>query len=181
MKAIRIEKGLIFYYGSAAGYVSAERAVVDVMFATGELERFLQSQEYVTKIHWKEGVFEQLSHGQQHEDMQILKSCRIWQLKPESDIMMRFIGYEELQKRFGEPNRDDYQVVYDGVVESNELEILYETFTMNHPPGYTGHSLSISDIVELYDEQGSEYYYCDMIEFQEIAFNYPVQDMQMNY
>ena len=95
--------------------------------------------------------------------------------------MMRFIGYEEMINRFGEPSSDAYQVVYDGTVASNELEVLYETFNLEHPAEYTGHSLSMSDVVELYDEQGSKFYYCDMIGFREIAFQDSEQSMQMKF
>jgi len=182
MKGIRIENGFIIYYGNAAGYVSGERAVVDSIFVSDELERFLKGEQEIKTIQWKEGVFKQLSHGkQQQEEIELLKSCRVWQLKPESDIMMRFIGYEEMINRFGEPSSDAYQVVYDGTVASNELEVLYETFNLEHPAEYTGHSLSMSDVVELYDEQGSKFYYCDMIGFREIAFQDSEQSMQMKF
>lgn len=54
--------------------------------------------------------------------------------------------------RHGPPVRDHYQLVYDGEVETNDLEELYTKFNLNHPPGYAGHSLSMSDVLELYDE-----------------------------
>jgi len=182
MTGIRIHNGIIIYYGNAAGYVSAGRAIIDAIFATKELENFLEEEAVINEIHWKEGVFEQLNQGlKQQEDIKILKNCRVWQLKPESDIIMRFIGYEEMQKRFGEPNPDAYQVVFDGTVESNDLEALYEKFNLEHPSGYTGHSLSMSDIVELYDEQGSQFYYCDLIGFKEVAFEESGQGMQMEF
>ncbi|MCD8231132.1 MAG: DUF3849 domain-containing protein [Clostridiales bacterium] len=42
----------------------------------------------------------------------------------------------------------DYQLVYGGFLEEGvTLEDLYEKFNVNHPPGYTGHSLSVSDVV----------------------------------
>lgn len=47
-----------------------------------------------------------------------LKACRIHQLKPEVDVMMKFIGYDELLERFGEPNQENYRVVYDGQLET---------------------------------------------------------------
>jgi hypothetical protein len=35
---------------------------------------------------------------------------------------------------------------------------------------YLGRSLSVSDIVELYDESGSSFYYCEPFGFAEISF-----------
>ncbi|MDO0825560.1 YodL domain-containing protein [Desulfosporosinus nitroreducens] len=58
---------------------------------------------------------------------------------------MRFISYDQITK---------WSMT---VRESNSLEAIYSKFNSNHPPGYTGHSLSISDVVELYDGEGSEF------------------------
>lgn len=180
MKGIRIEKGVIIYYGNAAGYLMGDRALVDRMFASRELKDFLDNQNEIRDIRWKEGVFEQLSNGQRDmQDIAILKNCRIWQLKPETDIMMRFISYEELRVRFGDLDLGNYQMVYDGTVESNNLEDIYAKFNLSHPLGYIGHSLSMSDIVEFYDDGGSEFYYCDRIGFQQIEVGEPNQEMEM--
>ena len=43
-------------------------------------------------------------------------------------------------------------------------------FNTEWPDGYTGHSLSMSDILELYDEYGSTFHYVDRIGFQQVEF-----------
>jgi hypothetical protein len=48
-------------------------------------------------------------------------------------------------------------VVYDGEVETNDLEELFANSTLKHPPGYEGHSLSCRTWVELYDDSGSSF------------------------
>ena len=54
-------------------------------------------------------------------------------------------------------------IFYEGNIETDktdEYEILEEIFTLlnvNHPEDYTGHSLSVSDIVVLNNKK----YYCD--------------------
>ena len=53
-------------------------------------------------------------------------------------------------------------------------------FNLNHPHGFTGHSLSMSDVVELYDSTGSEFYYVDRFGFQEIDFEPKDQVQGMN-
>jgi hypothetical protein len=63
--------------------------------------------------------------------------------------------YEEMMRRFGEPSLENYNIVYDGQLDTNDLEAIYTRCNANHPPGYNGHSLSMSDVVELYDAQGS--------------------------
>jgi hypothetical protein len=42
-------------------------------------------------------------------NLQVLKKCRVHQLKPDVDVMMKFIGYDELLERFGEPDPDNYR------------------------------------------------------------------------
>ena len=56
----------------------------------------------------------------------------------------------------------DYSLVYEGEIEvdenvNNTLEELFEIFNIRRPEDFKGHSLSVSDIVEIY----GKYYYCD--------------------
>lgn len=44
-------------------------------------------------------------------------------------------------------------------------------FNMEHPSGYKGRSLSVSDVVEIFlSSGGSEFYYCEPIGFKRIRF-----------
>lgn len=102
MRGIRMEKDIILYYGNAAGYVSGGKAVVDPLFESQELKDFLSRQKDVSEVKWTDGVFDRLMNGQkENREITPLKNCRIWQLKPESDILMRFIGYDEMVEKFG--------------------------------------------------------------------------------
>ena len=48
---------------------------------------------------------------------------------------------------------------------------LYNTICRDAPPpGYQGYRMALSDVVELYDDSGSEFYYCDRVGFQPIRF-----------
>ena len=73
----------------------------------------------------------------------------------------------------------DYEAVYDGEVQNNDLESIYAKFNAEHPKGFTGHSLSMSDVVELYDDAGSEFHYVDRFGFKEINFEPPAQTQTM--
>jgi hypothetical protein len=44
------------------------------------------------------------------------------------------------------------------------LESLFAKFNINHPADFKGHSLSVSDIIEL----NGKYYYCDSISFVQL-------------
>ena len=82
---------------------------------------------------------------------------------------MRFIPYETMVQRFGQPDRDNYEAVYDGQIGTNDPEELYTIFR-EPVPGYDGRVIGISDVLELYDADGSEFYYCDRIGFRQIEF-----------
>ena len=182
MAGIELKNGCIFYYGNPSGYVEDGTAIVDTMFQNDEFSQWLSNRKLNPK--WTEGVFERLSKGggvpMYNENLIPLKDCRIWQLKTDVSPERKFIGYEELKRAFGEPDKDNYKIAYDGEIESNDLEEIYTKFNLNHPHGFTGHSLSISDVVELYDDNGSEFYYVDRFGFKEIDFESQVHRQNMN-
>ena len=119
------------------------------------------------------GVFDRLAAGEApgEELGQPQKGCRIWQLRKGVDVTMRFIGYEDLIQRFGEPDADNYTQVFDGDLGTNDLEQIYAICRDSPPPEYQGYRMALSDVVELYDDSGSEFFYCDRVGFRPIQFN----------
>ena len=172
MGGIEMKNGLLVFYGNPAGYVKENEATVDTMFQGKEFDEWLAEKKFIPN--WTEGVFERLSKGEKLggplEASSPLKKVRIWQLKPESDFELRFRSYDDVVTAFGEPSKDNYDVVFDGELETNDLESIYTKFNLNHPSDFKGHSLSISDVVELYDENGREFHYVDQFGFKEIEF-----------
>lgn len=64
---------------------------------------------------------------------------------------------------------EDYMFVYGGRLSGEEtLESLYEKFNINHPVGYGGHSLSVSDVVVLQKDGHAKAYYVDSLGFAEL-------------
>ena len=45
------------------------------------------------------------------------------------------------------------------------LDKIFETFNLNHPKNFRGHSLSVSDVVKL----GDDYYFCDDYGWEKIT------------
>lgn len=172
MNNIQIERGQIRYFGNTVGYVSEEAAIVDPMFQRADLEAYLLKQEAIKEVQWVDGVYDRLlKNPSGMAEVLLLKKCRIWQLKPDVDIYMKFIDYERMVDRFGEPKPESYEVVYDGEVDTNELEELYDKFKEEPlPMGYQGHALTLSDVIELYQEHSREYFYVDLYGFRPIAF-----------
>ena len=123
----------LIFYGNTVGYVKDDAAVVDEMFQTDELSRYLARLNLTPQ--WKEGIFDRLAAGEApgEELGQPQKGCRIWQLRKGVDVTMRFIGYEDLIKRFGEPDADNYTQVFDGDLGTNDLEQIYAICRDNPP------------------------------------------------
>lgn len=151
---------------------------MDAMFQNDELERWL-SRNHLSAT-WTDGVYERLSSSniplRTDEAAAMLKNCRVWQLKPGAPAWRDLASFG---KPLPEPDIGDYNVVYDGQLESNDLEDIYDKFTERKPPGFTGHPLSASDIVELYDRNGSAFYFLDRTCFRQVSFPEPEQDFGM--
>ena len=99
----------------------------------------------------------------------------IYQLKSDDATAdIRFMNSEYLQKKGIEPQYENYELVYTGALNQNgsqieKLEDLYRTFNIEHPQDFTGHSLSISDIVALKQAGMVSYHYVDSVGYKELA------------
>ena len=71
---------------------------------------------------------------------------------------VKFMGTSFLQRESenGEININSsiYDRVYSGSADCKDLEDVYEMFNLHHPADFRGHSLSVSDIVEVVDTSG---------------------------
>lgn len=71
-----------------------------------------------------------------------------------------------------EPDSAVYDKVYSGDVKCRNLEDVFTLFNSRRPEGFRGHSLSVSDVVEVEDAAGITpgFYFCDSFGFKEIPF-----------
>ena len=112
---------------------------------------------------------------------QQLQLFRVYQLDLEGikTYPFAFRGIEVMRKAgYQQPPAADYRLVYDGGIhcakdaEPKEvLERIYIRCNDTFPKGYRGHSLSMSDVVELYDEKNRSYFYCDKSGFTPVQFS----------
>ena len=94
----------------------------------------------------------------------------IMQLKQDAPVEVRFMGLKSLSRP---PLPDNYDTIYTdsavcGQNRTATLENLFEIFNMNRPADFTGHSLSVSDIVAPKQDSVVSYHYCDSVGFQEL-------------
>ncbi|WP_313180788.1 YodL domain-containing protein [Lacrimispora sp.] len=181
MPGIMLQNGLISYYGNPAGYTEKNQAVVDRIFQSEEMDQWLKGRGLTPR--WTEGVMERILSGERQggeEYATPLKNVRIWQLCPEVDVRMKFISYVDMVEQFGPPVQEDYCIAYDGQPGTNDLETIYERFSNGQPSGYCGNPLSMSDVIELYEQNGSEFYYIDRKTFKSIDFEKKEQQLNMN-
>lgn len=81
----------------------------------------------------------------------------------------RFMGMDYLQQKGLSVDGTDYKFVYgDELKEGDTLESFYEKFNMEHPEDYTGHSLSVSDVVVLKQNGELTAHYVDSFGYKEL-------------
>ena len=91
----------------------------------------------------------------------------------EDTVYERFSSMRELERMGLEPDIDHYEVVYTAPLlpykdQNTMLEELYAKFNVSRPDDFTGHSLSVSDIVALRQNGVVSCHYVDSIGFQEL-------------
>ena len=102
-------------------------------------------------------------------------NIRIYQVNMKRDTNnVAFMRYELLEKLQGSQavNAKIYDKVFDGEVDCQTLEDVYQMFNLNHPEGYKDRSLSVSDVVEVMEDPMHPhcFYFCDSIGFKPIDF-----------
>ena len=86
----------------------------------------------------------------------------IWQLDCKTNAEnirdLLFRSYDDVRHDGLEVSIENYKLVYIfETVKTYDLDELYYIFNMQRPDDFTGHSLSMSDVVKTSDG----YYYCD--------------------
>ena len=114
---------------------------------------------------------------------------RIFQINIDRDENHRcFRGYDELPMSDVTGEAEDldsgiYDLVFEGDVDCKNLEDVYRMFNLNHPAGYRGRSLSVSDVVEVQHEKDGEstYHYCDTFGYHQVDFDPDRSEVSSNF
>lgn len=108
----------------------------------------------------------------------MVREYEILQLKDDTELAVkRFMNLEWLQEHGMKPEREDYVSVYKGALLSHRgfdpiefAEFIFEEF--NKPPfppkGYSGHSLSVSDVIIIQGDSGEIALYCNSVGFKQL-------------
>ena len=114
--------------------------------------------------------FEQLQEAAEQTATQPERSFSIYQLKGGEETRdYRFEPLDRLRAVGLDVQRDNYELVYSAPLADEEsLEDIYRRFNIDHPADFTGHSLSVSDIVVLRNGDTETAHYCDSFGFTKV-------------
>ena len=66
-------------------------------------------------------------------------------------------------------SKENYELVYTGELkEGMSLDDIFTKFNIDHPADFTGHSLSVSDVVVLHQDGENTSHYVDSLGYREI-------------
>ena len=102
----------------------------------------------------------------------------IYQLKPgDSTRDYRFEPLDTIRNNGLSVKPENYEQVYTAPLTAKDnLESIYTRFNVDRPADFTGHSLSVSDIVVLHQDGKDTAHYCDRAGFSEVPeFLQPAQ------
>ncbi|WP_317854379.1 YodL domain-containing protein [Chakrabartyella piscis] len=114
------------------------------------------------------------------------KSYSIYQLK-HSDYTrdFRFEGVAHLERKNIDIEKSNFNNVYTGsfddslkdLSKNEKLNSLFEKFNINHPQDFTGHSLSVGDVIGLKENTQVSYHFVDSYGFKEVPFENVVEQV----
>ena len=105
----------------------------------------------------------------------------IYQLKRGNETLdYRFEPLDSIHRNGLSVKPENYELVYQApLAEGVSLEDIYTRFNIDRPADFTGHSLSISDIVVLHENGRDTAHYCDRLGFSQVPeFLNPVQEKE---
>ena len=97
-------------------------------------------------------------------------SFSIYQLKGGNETLdYRFEPLDSIHRNGLSVKPENYELVYTApLTAKDDLESIYTRFNVDRPADFTGHSLSVSDIVVLHQDGKDAAHYCDRVGFSEV-------------
>ena len=94
----------------------------------------------------------------------------IYQLKGTDETRdFRYMAMDYLEMKGIPVSKENYELVYTGELkEGMSLDDIFTKFNIDHPADFTGHSLSVSDVVVLHQDGENTSHYVDSLGYREI-------------
>ena len=104
------------------------------------------------------------------QDQAAENSFSIYQLKGGNETLdYRFEPLDSIHRNGLSVKPENYELVYTApLTAKDDLESIYTRFNVDRPADFTGHSLSVSDIVVLHQDGKDTAHYCDRVGFSEV-------------
>ena len=94
----------------------------------------------------------------------------IYQLKGTDETRdFRYMAMDYLEMKGIPVSKENYELVYTGELkEGMSIDDIFTKFNIDHPADFTGHSLSVSDVVVLHQDGENTSHYVDSLGYREI-------------
>ena len=151
-----------------------DRSRVDEMLAAAEKAEREYAAEAAAYVQTPAAIVEQAQAAQSEP----VGSFSIYQLKGGSETLdYRFEPLDSIHRNGLSVKPENYELVYTApLTAKDDLESIYTRFNVDRPADFTGHSLSVSDIVVLHQGGKDTAHYCDRAGFSEVPeFLQPAQ------
>ena len=106
----------------------------------------------------------------------------IYQMKPSPTTEnMLFMSHDYISKRNYSIDEGKYEKVYTGPMKPGEsLDDIYTRFNIACPDDFKGHSLSVSDVVVIHDDEKDTAYFVDRFGFKELPDFFAKKEQQLD-
>ncbi len=96
---------------------------------------------------------------------------KLYQIAPEEEhCALMFHNFKESAKE-RHVDSSHYECVYDGELDTKYVEIIFTKFNTALPSDYHGRCMSVSDVLEIEKDGGSQFLFCDSYGFEECEFD----------
>ena len=150
------------------------RSRVDEMLAAAEKAEREYAAEAAAYVQTPAAIVEQARAARDEP----VGSFSIYQLKGGNETLdYRFEPLDSIHRNGLSVKPENYEQVYTAPLTAKDnLESIYTRFNVDRPADFTGHSLSVSDIVVLHQDGKDTAHYCDRAGFSEVSeFLQPAQ------
>ena len=151
-----------------------DRSRVDEMLAAAEKAEREYAAEAAAYVQTPAAIVAQARAAQGEP----VGSFSIYQLKGGNETLdYRFEPLDSIHRNGLSVKPENYELVYEApLTAKDDLESIYTRFNVDRPADFTGHSLSVSDIVVLHQDGKDTAHYCDRTGFSEVPeFLQPAQ------